>query len=127
MENVTSFLKTTAYIVIFCLAGFGLLYQYRTLNKVITTTKEAVSSENILYEQYIDEIQETNVSYADMVTTLFGDFDYDIQINGLLISKVDFNYHDFDFSNIPKRNYKKSYIYDSSGNIKKVNYEIYQG
>lgn len=127
MENVTAFLRTAAFMIMFCLAGFYLLYQYRTLNSVIYTAKTDISKRDILYEQYLDVMKEDKVSYAEIITGLLNELDYDIRINNMIISKADFNYHEFDFSNIPEGEYVKSYEYDSSGDIDRVIYTFYQG
>ncbi len=125
MQNVTKFLEMAASLFIFCIALTFLLYQTRLLNDLITAIKAQISNQDIFYEQErsLDEIQEGKVSYAEVIATLFGDLDYDIQINNMTILKENYNCQIFDFTTVPKMEYTKSYQYDSSGNIVKVIYK----
>ncbi|MGB8455266.1 MAG: hypothetical protein WCD89_23410 [Anaerocolumna sp.] len=102
-----------------------LLFQDRSLNRLITTIKSDISNQNIFYEDEstLEEIQEGKVTYAKLISTLFGNPDYDIQINNIIILKENYNYQEFDFLSIPEGEYTKSYQYDSSGNIVRVIYK----
>ena len=124
MQNVTKFLETVASVLLFCIAVSFFLYQIRVLNTLTVSAKEEICKQDIYYEQErtLDEIQESKVSYAEVISTLFGDLDYDIQINNMTIVKENYNYQIFDFSTVPNAEYMKSYQYDSSGNIVKVIY-----
>jgi len=99
-----------------------LLYSNRSLDKIISTTRIQISEENIYYEneRLYDEIKESKTTYAEIITTLLGDLDYDVQINNMTILKENYNYTMFDFSVIPQGEYTKTYQYDSSGNIVKM-------
>ncbi len=125
MQNLTKFLETVTYLIIFCMAGTILLFHSRSLNNFITTVKKEISSQNIFYEKErtSDEIQESKVTYTELISTLFVDPDYDIQINSMTILKENYNYREFDFSTVPQAEYTKSYQYDSSGDIAKVIYK----
>lgn len=125
MQNGLKFLEMAAYIFIFCTAVTLLLFYNRSLNKLITTTKNDVTSQNNYYEseQSLAEIQPGKISYAEMITLLIGDLDYDIQINDMTILKENYNYQEFDFSLVPLEDYTKTYQYDSFGNIIKVIYK----
>ena len=125
MQNVTRLLETAASLLLFCIAVTFFLYQIRVLNTLTTSAKEEICKQDIYYEQErtFDEIQESKVSYAEIISTLFGELDYDIQINNMTILKDNYNYQIFDFSTVPNTEYTKSYQYDSSGNIVKVIYK----
>jgi hypothetical protein len=99
-----------------------LFYSNRSLNKIIVITKNQIGTENIFYEnqRLYDEIKESKTTYAEIITTLLGDLDYDILINNMTILKDNYNYKMFDFSIIPQGEYTKTYQYDSSGNIVRV-------
>lgn len=122
MQNISKLLELSASILMFCLAVTLLLYSNRSLDKIISSTRIQISSENIFYEneRLYDEIKESKTTYAEIITTLLGDLDYDVQINSLTILKENYNYKMFDFSVIPQGEYTKTYQYDSSGNIVKV-------
>lgn len=78
-----------------------------------------------MYENYriYEEVKESHTTYAELIAMLFGDLDYDVQINDMTILKEKYNYKTFDFSVIPVENYIKFYQYDASGNILKVIYK----
>ena len=125
MQSITKFLEMTVSIIMFCIAVTFLLYQERLLNHLTTSVKEEISNQDIYYEQErsLDEIQESKISYGEIISILFGDLDYDIQINNMTILKENYNCQIFDFSTIPLGEYTRSYQYDSSGNIVKVIYK----
>ena len=119
MQNLSKLLELSASILMFCMAVTLLFYSNRSLNKIIVTTKNQIGTENILYEnqRLYDEIKESKTTYAEIITTLLGDLDYDVLINSMTILKDNYNYKMFDFSVIPQGEYTKTYQYDSSGNI----------
>lgn len=122
MQNIFKLLELSASILMFCMAVTLLFYSNRSLNKIIATTKNQIGTENIFYEnqRLYDEIKESKTTYAEIITTLLGDLDYDVLINNITILKDNYNYKMFDFSVIPQGEYTKTYQYDSSGNIVRV-------
>ncbi len=125
MQNISKLLELSASILMFCMAVTLLLYSNRSLDKIISITRTQISTENIFYEneRLYSEIKESKTTYAEIITTLLGDLDYDVQINNMTIFKENFNYQEFDFSTIPQGEYVKSYLYNSSENIVKVFYK----
>lgn len=125
MENTTKLLDMASYIFMFCMAVTILVFYDRGLNNLISSAKNEINNQNIYYEKerYIDEFTESKVAYADLISTLLSDLDYDIQIDDMSILKENYNYQQFDFSTILQAEYTKSYQYDSSGNIVKVIYK----
>lgn len=122
MQNISKLLELSASIFMFCMAVTIVLYSNRSLDKIISSTKVQISKENILYvnERTYDEVKEIKSTYADLISVLLGDLDYDVVINNMTILKENYNYKMFDFSVIPQGEYTKTYEYDSSGNIAKV-------
>lgn len=125
MENGTKLIEVSSYIFMFCAAITILLFFNRTMNNLIVSTKTQVSNQNILYEseRSYEEVKESKVSYAEVISLLLGNLEYDIQINDLTILKEGYNYQEFDFSLIPQAEFIKSYQCDSSGSIVKVLYK----
>ncbi len=125
MQNVTKLMEIAVSVFIFCVAGTLFLMSNREMNHLITLTKNEVSNQNIYYEneRALDEIQESKITYDEIISTLLGDLDYDIQIDDMTILKENYNYQEFDFSTVPQAEFTKSYEYDSSGNIVKVIYK----
>ena len=122
MENITDFLEKAAFILVFCLAGTLLFNENKVLNERITYIKTDITKQETVYMQPLQNIPNEKVTYQELIGTLMGNLDYDIQINQMTIDNDLFNYQDFDLSSIPKNNYIKTYEYDSNGNIVKVVY-----
>ncbi len=74
-----------------------------------------------VYIQYNPDEMET-VTYAGLIATLYGALEYDINIDGLTISRREHDPEDIPEYGISRTNYKKSYVYDGQGNIKEVVY-----
>ncbi len=123
MDNIKIFLEKVSDIFIFCLAGNLLLYSYKSLYQFITTTKNQVNSQKVLYEQSLEKIDESKVTYAELIATLFNELEYDLKINNLVIEKENYNSQDFDFSIVPNGDYGKSYVLDENGDISMVYYQ----
>ena len=123
MDNIKIFLEKVSVIFIFCLAGNLLLYSYKSLYQFITTTKNQVNSQKVLYEQPLEKIDESKVTYAELIATLFHEIEYDLKINNLVIEKENYNSQDFDFSIVPNGDYGKSYVLDENGDISMVYYQ----
>ncbi len=123
MDNIKIFLEKVSVIFIFCLAGNLLLYSYKSLYQFITTTKNQVNSQKVLYEQSLEKIDESKVTYAELIATLFNELEYDLKINNLVIEKENYNSQDFDFSIVPNGDYGKSYVLDENGDISMVYYQ----
>ncbi|MFU0827490.1 MAG: Competence protein ComGG [Lachnoclostridium sp.] len=125
MQNTSKLLELSAYLVMFCMAVAFLFYSDRTFSKIISSVKNDISKNHVLYEndRTYEEVQKKQTTYTELITSLLGDLDYDVQINDILIWKENYNYKTFDFSIIPESNYIKNYQYDSTGNIVKVIYK----
>ena len=123
MDNIKVFLEKVSVIFLFCLAGNLLLYSYKSLYQFITTTKNQVNSQKVLYEQSLEKIDESKVTYAELIATLFNELEYDLKINNLVIEKENYNSQDFDFSIVPNGDYGKSYVLDENGDISMVYYQ----
>lgn len=123
MDNVKEFIEKAGAIFMFCIAGTLLLFQYKEQYRLISTMRENVRKQGVLYEQPINEIQNNKVSYEEVITTLICDLDYDVQVNTIYLQKESFNPMEFDFSVIPNTDFAKSYEIDSSGTIVKVIYK----
>lgn len=123
MDNVKIFLEKASVLFIFCIAGTLLLYSYKSLYALITTTKNKVNSQSVLYEQPLEKIVESKVTYKEIIATLLYELEYDIKINNFVIEKENYNSKDFDFSIIPNMDYGKSYVLGDSGEISMVIYQ----
>lgn len=123
MDSIKILLEKVSVIFIFCLAGTLLLYSYKSLYQFITTTKNQINNQGVLYEQSLEKIDKCKVTYAELIATLFYELEYDVKINNIVIEKDNYNSQDFDFSIIPNGDYGKSYVLDTNGNISMVTYQ----
>lgn len=120
MENIVKLFERAFEVFLFGLSALILLSMSRELSSEIGLVKNLTAEQNIIYEQQIDELDPGSVSKAEIISSLLGSLEYDVEINQLDINKDTYDYKIFDFSQIPSGEYKKSYKYDSSGNIIKV-------
>lgn len=118
--NIIEWILNSLGTILFC-TGLSLFIlmadQSEKLFKSIAQSKK----ETIVYETY-KEPEEIVITYAQVIATLFTTIDYDIQIDDLYISRVDYDGMDSKI-NIKETDYKRSYVYDGIGNITKVVYQ----
>jgi len=107
-------------IIVFCLGVFLMIKEALLYDRTLEMVREKLKS-NELYQQYND-LDQCSVTYAEVIATLFQPLDYDIRIDNILYRRnYDYSY-EIDENSIPKKNYYKSYQYDSEGNINMILY-----
>lgn len=120
MENVMKFIKLGCAGLFFCVGVFFFLHGINTYNKSVTNVREKIKDDEIIYQQkYSDE---KTVTYSELIATLFQELEYDIEIDGLLISKYEHQAEYITKYNIKVTNYIKSYFYDSREKLTRVIY-----
>ena len=91
-------------------------------NDMVDVVKQNINEE-IIYQQYSDERTREVVNYGELVATLFQPIDYDIKIDSTILLK---SAHSLDkissYGINPDCSYKKSYQYDSDGNVEMIKY-----
>lgn len=126
MNNIDDFIFSNGPIFMFILAMAYLLSSTNETKTSIDYVKNSVQDAKEMYVQYEDEYEEESiVTYAELIGVLLSTLDYDIEINGLKLSKDNYDYMIYDFNKIAKTNYKKSYTYNHDGYIQKVIYQAY--
>lgn len=107
-------------VILFLLATTILLRQASIYMDLVKSVKEAYKDTDALYqsEYSASEI----VTYDELIASLFGTLEYDLEINGFLISKYEHTVDQIGDYNIADTNYSKSYFYDSNGNITRIIY-----
>lgn len=123
MENAVKLIERAFAIFLFGLAALILFPMSRELSTEIVSVKNLTAEQNIIYEQPIDELNPESVPYAEIISSLLGNLEYDVEINQVEINKDTYDYKTFNFTQILPGEYQKSYEYDSSGNIVKVIYK----
>ncbi|HWT26415.1 MAG TPA: hypothetical protein VN131_00615, partial [Mobilitalea sp.] len=86
MEIVNKIIGIAFSTILFCIAVFLLISYSDTYHKTLTSVR-ANYKEDVLYQQYSTG-DESVVSYEKLIATLFNTLDYDIEINGIRISKA---------------------------------------
>lgn len=123
MEHLWDYMHQITGIFIFCFGLSLLLYTNRQLNELIITTNQQVTNANTLYEQENNEMMGNVCTYNQLIAITLGTLDYDIRIENLYIEADYFNPLEFDYSQIPIKEYRKTYEYDDSGQISLVCYQ----
>ena len=63
-----------------------------------------------------------STSYAELIMSLCGTLEYDIQIDGRLIQKEEHSIDQVEGYHILRSDYTKSYLYDDNGKLKRIVY-----
>lgn len=121
MENPTKFIKLACAGIIFCIAVFYFIYGINTYNKSVTTVREKIKEDEIIYQQYYSN--KKDITYSELIAVLFQELEYDIEIDGLLISKNEHQAENIINYEIDVTDYSKSYVYNAGEKITRVVYE----
>lgn len=108
--------------ILFCIGVFLMLHYAAIYKELITVTREKYRDKH-LYSQ-IYSAEGDRISYAELISTLCGKLEYDIEIEGVFLDKDQFSPEDINSYHIEDAPYKKSYVYSDSGNIDKINYTV---
>jgi hypothetical protein len=118
MNHSTELLHQAFAACIFCIAISLLLFGYRNYTRLLIISN-AILNEDVMYEQYND-IDKEEFTRGEIVTLLFNQLEYDIEIDGFLISKVENTRENISSYPILDASFLKSYAYDSKGNITRI-------
>lgn len=133
MDHGKELLLQAVSVILFCMAITGLFHQARSYAKLVKTVKECYSNEQVLYEQKAEPTKNQNslygncCSYTELIATLCNPLEYDIEINGLLISKYEHTGSQIDDYAIASTDYLKSYAYDQNGAVTRIIYTSMMG
>lgn len=118
MNQNTDFIHQAFAIVLFCIAVTILLVTYHSYIATLNNSKK-IQKEEIMFQQY-RERKENIVFKSDVITMLFHPIEYDLEIDGYLISKTENVKKNVATYMINHDRYKKSYSYDNKGNITRI-------
>lgn len=122
MNNIGKYLELIAYCIIFMISvvtSMGLKSNYQNLfqqQKVDLYN----NVQNLMYDKFNDRVDV--ISSSELIVTLMYELDYDIQIDNILISKIDNNASFIGQWNSYNGLYEKSYVYDRDGRITRIIY-----
>lgn len=122
METIHKFIYLTFYSLLLCLGLNILMVQIQSINGIYEVLEIEMKEDNLTNSSIQEEPQIPEVTYSQLMCTLIGSLEYDIEINGLLINKSQFIGLDSQTYNIARTNYEKQYKYDQNGKIIKIVY-----
>lgn len=123
MENITKMISLAFNVFMFCLAVW-VLHSENTAYLHALKAASKIQKEDVIYEQHNDKDRENIVKKAEVMSVLFDSLEYDVEIDGTLISKSENVKMFLTTMKFNHKEYQKSYAYDSSGNMTRV---VYQG
>lgn len=118
MSHSMELLHQAFAVILFCFAVSILLFGYRNYMDAFNISKD-ILKEDIAYEQ-VYEITKSTVAKGEIIAMLFTPLDYDVEIDGCLISKGEPGKDKPDTYPVKRSAYVKSYEYNSNGSIKKI-------
>ncbi len=109
-------------VILFFMGIFLLIYFAKVYHKSLNLLREDLKDkENVIYQQNL--MEEPNITYSELIATLFQPLEYDIEVDGLLIEHKIHNAEKIPTYDIAHSNYKKAYQYDANGMIIKIIYK----
>jgi len=124
VEHWKELLLQAVSTILFCTAVVHLLHQTSSYEKLLVYIEQKYRDSDALYEVREYEPKEEIISYAEIIMMLCGTLEYDIEIDGRLISKVNHSIASIEEYSIKTGKYRKSYRYDEKGNLTRIVYEF---
>lgn len=125
MGNGKELLYQAVSTILFCIAISLFFRQAASYQQLVARVKEAYQDSDALY--CAEYNASDYVSYAELVITLCKTLEYDVEINGELISKYDQTVDKIDSYGIANTDYQKAYAYDTNGNVTRIIYTSISG
>lgn len=130
MEHGKELLIQAVSTILFCVAVTLLFHQARTYSELLNEVKETYGQEQVLYESNYQEFygqegtssEAENCSYEELVASLFGVLEYDLEIDSLLISKYEHTIDKIEEYHLQSGSYSKSYCFDQNGVVTRIVY-----
>lgn len=122
MENWKDLLYQSISTILFCVAITVFLHQYTSYSKFLEQLKSM--DQPAIYQQERDE-EKLITTYPELIASLVQPLEYDIEIDGLLISKYEHTVEQIESYGIKNTRYRKTYAYDSKGAVTRLIYRSY--
>lgn len=126
MENAKELIIQSISVILFVFAVTMLLGQVEEYRHTLQIVKKNYQQTNEALQTGADNAP-VNISYEEVLSSLFCRLEYDVEINDLLISKYDHTIDLIDDYHIEHTDYIKSYFYDSNGDITRIIYKSIEG
>lgn len=121
MENWKDLLYQSISTILFCVAITVFLHQSTSYSKLLEELKSM--DQPAIYQQEREE--ELFTTYPELIASLVQPLEYDIEIDGLLISKYEHTVEQIESYGIKNTRYEKTYAYDSKGAVTRLIYRSY--
>lgn len=118
MDHALDFLYQGFTTFMFCIAITVLLVEYSSYITALQTSEELLK-EDIMFEQ-AHTVDQGIITRGEIITCFLDTLEYDLEINGQLISKSENVKNNISSYSIPDKQYQKSYAYDNNGNITRI-------
>lgn len=128
MEVIIKGIYTGAMTVLLCIALTILFQNDREMNRMIDQQKNFILEQSVISQSRSkeNEVKKNRIdiiTYCELIATLQNEITYQVKINELEIDPS-FDKYTFNFSLIPKTNYRKRYFYNDENysKIEKIEY-----
>ncbi len=118
MENTNKLMRMAFAAIVFCIGVIILFYETKTYLSTLAACKEIIN-EDVIYQQKNSNDMET-VTHSELIAFMMQPLEYDIMIDDFIISKNTYDVNDITEYRIQRVKYKKSYLYDEYGDIKRL-------
>lgn len=122
MEHITELIHQAFAVFLFCISITVLLISYHSYLNTLNSAKR-IQKNDIIYQQY-QENEKDIAPRSEVIALLLHELDYDVEIDGILISKSEDTEENISSYYITHEKYLKSYAYDNDGIITRI---IYKG
>jgi hypothetical protein len=119
MERANKLLYIAFGSIMFCAGIFILISSANNYKETLEIVRQNYKDDIILYQQF-NPVMEDIVTYPELIAMLYSRLEYDIEINGVLISKDIHSRELIQNYGIRDTDYIKSYEYNEKGEITKI-------
>lgn len=121
MDHAKELMIQAVSAIIFCIAVALLFRQVKNYTQLLSEVKNHYQNTEALYQSEYFGSEVT--TYAQLIASLSHPLEYDLEINGVLISKYEHTTDQISEYHIANTNYRKSYFYDFNGNVTRIIYQ----
>jgi len=118
MNHSNELLHQVFAVFLFCIAVSALFYQYHNYLAALNSSTE-ILNDKIMYEQYNNK-EENIYTKGEIIAFLLNQLEYDVEIDGLFISKSENLKENISAYSIRDNSFGKSYVYDKDGKISRI-------
>lgn len=126
MEQLNKFLTMGVNVILFCMAVSLLLLGSENVNNSMRLLKASVFRQNVIREQELENASvkdsKLTATKGEIISTLIGDMEVNLVIDGMAYTKEIFQPEDFDYTVIKEGVYLKEYTLDDNEHITEISF-----